>query len=143
MGQKVHPIGFRIGVIRDTESKWYLPKRGFADAVYEDYKIRRYIKKHKILANAAISRVEIERGGNRVKATLHRQTRYHHRAAGAGRGQPQSRTGKTDARSRYMFRSTKSGSRTRTRSWLPKASRSRSKSVLRTSAPCARRFFAP
>ncbi len=71
MGQKVHPIGFRIGVIRDTESKWYLPKRGFADAVYEDYKIRRYIKKHKILANAAISRVEIERGGNRVKATLH------------------------------------------------------------------------
>ena len=45
MGQKVHPIGFRIGVIRDPDSKWYLPKRGFADAVYEDYKIRRYIKK--------------------------------------------------------------------------------------------------
>jgi small subunit ribosomal protein S3 len=69
LGQKVHPIGFRIGVIRDTESKWYLPKRGFADALYEDYLIRRFIKKQ--LSAAAISRVEIERAGNRVKATLH------------------------------------------------------------------------
>jgi small subunit ribosomal protein S3 len=68
MGQKVHPIGFRIGVIRDPDSKWYLPKRGFADAVYEDYKIRRYVKKN--LAQAAISHVEIERAGNRIKATL-------------------------------------------------------------------------
>jgi small subunit ribosomal protein S3 len=71
LGQKVHPIGFRIGVIRETESKWYLPKRGFADALYEDYRIRRYIKKHPQLANAAIARVEIERAGNRIKATLH------------------------------------------------------------------------
>jgi small subunit ribosomal protein S3 len=69
LGQKVHPIGFRIGVIRETESKWYLPKRGFADALYEDYNIRKYIKKK--LSAAAISRVEIERAGTRVKATLH------------------------------------------------------------------------
>jgi small subunit ribosomal protein S3 len=69
LGQKVHPIGFRIGVIRDWESKWYLPARGFADALYEDYKIRRYIKKN--LSAAAISHIEIERAGNRVKATLH------------------------------------------------------------------------
>lgn len=69
MGQKVHPIGFRLGVIRDSDSKWYLPKRGFADAVYEDYKIRRYVKKN--LYQAAISHVEIERAGNRIKATLH------------------------------------------------------------------------
>ena len=48
---------------------WYLPDRGFADALYEDYKIRRYIKKN--LAAAAISHVEIERAGNRVKVTLH------------------------------------------------------------------------
>ena len=68
MGQKVHPIGFRIGVIRNTDSTWYLPKKQFADALYEDYKIRQYIKKN--LAQAAISRVEIERAGNRVKATL-------------------------------------------------------------------------
>ena len=69
MGQKVHPIGFRIGVIREADSKWYLPKRGFADAVYEDYKIRRYVKKKLYLA--AISHIEIERAGNRIKATLH------------------------------------------------------------------------
>ena len=68
MGQKVHPIGFRLGVIRDPDSKWYLPKRGFAEAVYEDYKIRRYVKKN--LYQAAISHVEIERAGNRIKATL-------------------------------------------------------------------------
>lgn len=87
MGQKVHPIGFRVGVIRDTDSKWYLPKRGFAEAVYEDYLIRRVIKKDELrkysskqeerenvvpkLSQAAISRVEIERAGNRVKVTLH------------------------------------------------------------------------
>ena len=68
LGQKVHPIGFRIGVIRSADSTWYLPKKQFADALYEDYKIRQYIKKN--LAQAAISRVEIERAGNRVKATL-------------------------------------------------------------------------
>jgi small subunit ribosomal protein S3 len=69
LGQKVHPIGFRIGVIREPDSKWYLPKRGFAEAVYEDYLIRRYVKEH--LPNAAVSRVEIERAGNRIKITLH------------------------------------------------------------------------
>jgi small subunit ribosomal protein S3 len=68
LGQKVHPIGFRIGVIRSPDSTWYLPKRGFAEAVYEDYQIRRYVKKNH--GNAAISRVEIERQGNRIKATL-------------------------------------------------------------------------
>ena len=60
MGQKIHPIGFRIGVIRDWESKWYLDK-GYAEALYEDHKIRQHIKKK--LANAAISRVEIDRPG--------------------------------------------------------------------------------
>lgn len=69
MGQKVHPIGFRIGVIREPDSKWYMPKRGFADAVYEDFAIRRFVKEN--LYNAAVSRVEIERAGNRIKATLH------------------------------------------------------------------------
>ena len=85
MGQKVHPIGFRVGVIRDWESKWYLPAKGFPEALYEDYKIRRAIKRDELLAftskadkrdfpklsQAAIARVEIERAGARVKATLH------------------------------------------------------------------------
>lgn len=85
MGQKIHPIGFRVGVIRDWESKWYLPERTFAAALYEDYKIRRAIKRDELgrhtrpedkrdfpkLSQAAISRVEIERAGTRVKVTLH------------------------------------------------------------------------
>lgn len=84
MGHKVHPIGFRVGVIRDWDSKWYLPQRSFADALYEDYQIRRFIKGtdsdkakkgvaglQRSLASAAIARVEIERAGNRVKVTLH------------------------------------------------------------------------
>jgi small subunit ribosomal protein S3 len=70
LGQKIHPVGFRIGVIRDWESKWYLPDRGFADALYEDYRIRRDIKKR--LYQAAVSHIEIERApGNRVKVTVH------------------------------------------------------------------------
>jgi small subunit ribosomal protein S3 len=84
LGHKVHPIGFRLGVIRDWDSKWYLPRRSFADALYEDYNIRRFIKGtdsgkarkgiaglQRSLASAAISRVEIERAGNRVKVSLH------------------------------------------------------------------------
>ncbi len=67
MGQKIHPIGFRIGVIRDPDSKWYLDK-GYADGVYEDYKIRAWVKSK--LGNAAISRVEIERPGGTVRVTL-------------------------------------------------------------------------
>ena len=68
MGQKIHPIGFRIGVIRNWESRWYQDK-GYADSVYEDHRIRTWIKNH--LANAAISRVEIDRPGGKVLATLH------------------------------------------------------------------------
>jgi small subunit ribosomal protein S3 len=68
LGQKIHPIGFRIGVIRDSDSKWYMDK-GFADAVYEDHQIRAWVKKK--LGNAAISRVEIERPGGTVRVTLH------------------------------------------------------------------------
>lgn len=68
MGQKIHPIGFRIGVIRDWESKWYLDK-GYAEALYEDYRIRQWVKNR--LGNAAIARVEIERPGGTVKVTVH------------------------------------------------------------------------
>jgi small subunit ribosomal protein S3 len=68
LGQKIHPIGFRIGVIRDWESKWYLDK-GYADGIYEDHRIRQHIKKNH--ENAAISRVEIERPGGTVRVTLH------------------------------------------------------------------------
>ena len=68
MGQKIHPIGFRIGVIRDWESKWYADKT-YADLLYEDHQIRSYLRRR--LQNAALSHVEIERQANKVKVTLY------------------------------------------------------------------------
>jgi len=69
LGQKVHPIGFRVGVFIDAQSKWYAPPRGCAEAIYEDWRIRDYVKKH--LPNAAISRVTLEKASNRITVTLH------------------------------------------------------------------------
>lgn len=68
MGQKVNPIGLRIGIIRDWESRWYAGK-DFGDLLLEDVKIREYLKKK--LKDAAVSRVEIERAANRVNVTIH------------------------------------------------------------------------
>ncbi|HJE20076.1 MAG TPA: 30S ribosomal protein S3 [Aliicoccus persicus] len=68
MGQKINPIGFRTGVIRDWEAKWYADKE-FATLLHEDLKVREYIEKN--LVDAAISKVEIERAANRVNITLH------------------------------------------------------------------------
>lgn len=68
MGQKIHPIGFRIGVIRDWESKWYAEK-DFPALLIEDAEIRKYVKKK--LSMAGISRTEIERAANKIKVTLH------------------------------------------------------------------------
>lgn len=68
MGQKINPIGFRTGVIRDWEAKWYADKE-FATLLHEDLKVREYIEKN--LVDAAVSKVEIERAANRVNITLH------------------------------------------------------------------------
>jgi small subunit ribosomal protein S3 len=68
LGQKIHPIGFRLGVIRDWDSRWYATKERPA-LIAEDAKIRSFIKKK--LDQAAISKVEIERSPNRVKLILH------------------------------------------------------------------------
>jgi len=70
MGQKIHPIGFRIGVIRDADSKWFADK-DYARFVLEDYRIRRMIKKRRGFENAAIAKIEIERAANQVRITLH------------------------------------------------------------------------
>lgn len=70
MGQKVHPIGFRVGVIKDWEAKWYAPKRQYTRLLGEDLEIRSMIQKR--LANAALSKVEIERSSvNEVRVTIH------------------------------------------------------------------------
>lgn len=68
MGQKVNPVGLRIGVIRDWDSKWYAGK-DYADLLHEDIRIREYLQKR--LKDAALSRVEIERAANRVNVTIY------------------------------------------------------------------------
>lgn len=68
MGQKIHPIGFRIGVIRDWDSKWYADKE-FPALLLEDAEIRKLVKKK--LYQTGISRTEIERQANKVRVTLH------------------------------------------------------------------------
>jgi small subunit ribosomal protein S3 len=70
MGQKIHPIGFRIGVIRDPDSKWFADKE-YAQFVLEDHKIRQAVKKRRGWENAAIAKVDIERAANQVRVTLH------------------------------------------------------------------------
>lgn len=68
MGQKVNPVGLRIGVIRDWESKWYAEK-DFGTLLMEDVKIREFLKAK--LKDASVSRFEIERAANRVNVTIH------------------------------------------------------------------------
>jgi small subunit ribosomal protein S3 len=68
LGQKINPIGFRVGVIRDWEANWYADKN-FASLLHEDLKVRKYIETN--LKDASISKVEIERAANRVNIALH------------------------------------------------------------------------
>ena len=68
MGQKVHPIGMRVGVIRDWDAKWYAEKE-YAEYLHEDLRIRKFIASK--LADAAVSTVEIERAANRVNVSIH------------------------------------------------------------------------
>ncbi|MGI6071682.1 MAG: 30S ribosomal protein S3 [Lachnospiraceae bacterium] len=63
MGQKVHPHGLRVGIIKDWDSKWYA-EEDFADNLVEDYNIRKFLKNK--LYNAGISRIEIERASDRI-----------------------------------------------------------------------------
>lgn len=67
MGQKVNPKGFRIGVIKDWDAKWYAD-RDYAKLVHEDIKLRKYIKTK--LYQAGISRIETERAANKLKITI-------------------------------------------------------------------------
>ena len=69
MGQKVNPHGFRVGVIKDWNSKWYADKKNFADNLVEDFKIREFLKSK--LYTAGISKIEIERAAKRVKINIH------------------------------------------------------------------------
>jgi small subunit ribosomal protein S3 len=68
LGQKIHPVGLRVGVIRGFDSHWYYNKKGYGLALLQDEKIRIFCKERVGLGN--ISRVEIERAANRVKVNI-------------------------------------------------------------------------
>ena len=68
MGQKVNPVGLRVGIIRDWESKWYADK-DYANLLHEDLKVREYIAQR--LSDASVSKVEIERAANRINISIH------------------------------------------------------------------------
>lgn len=69
MGQKVHPVGFRVGVTRGWDSRWFSKKNDYARLLHEDVTLRALVKKK--LASAGIAKVEIERAANKVKINVH------------------------------------------------------------------------
>ncbi len=69
MGQKMHPHGLRVGVIKDWNSKWYANKKDFSDYLVEDHKIREYVKKKLFISG--ISKIEIERTAKFVKVNVY------------------------------------------------------------------------
>ena len=69
MGQKTNPVGFRLGVHREWDSRWYAEKRDFPRLLREDETIRQYLRRR--LSHAALSRIEIERKPSKIVVTLH------------------------------------------------------------------------
>ncbi len=69
MGQKVHPTGFRLGVVKDHTSIWYAAGTSYTDKLYNDLVVRDYIQKR--LARASVSRIEIERPAQTARITIH------------------------------------------------------------------------
>jgi len=69
MGQKVHPIGFRLPVSRDWASRWYASKKDYADYLLADQRVREFLKKK--LKQGAVSRILIERAWNSMRVTIH------------------------------------------------------------------------
>ena len=69
MGQIIHPNGFRLGVIRDWDAKWFASRRHYAKNLVADQKIRIFLRKR--LANAAVSKIELVRAGENLNVTIH------------------------------------------------------------------------
>ncbi|NLO55517.1 MAG: 30S ribosomal protein S3 [Thermovirga sp.] len=68
MGQKVHPVGYRLGIVRDWESRWYAGRKDYAEKLHEDLMLRDWIAKR--WSHAGISKVEIERIGKVIRFTI-------------------------------------------------------------------------
>ncbi len=69
MGQKVHPVGIRLGIIKDWTSKWYADSKDYADYLHIDLQVRDYVRRK--LANASVSRIQIERPAHNARVIIH------------------------------------------------------------------------
>ncbi len=69
MGQKVHPIGIRLGIVKDWTSTWYASSRDYADMLNTDLEVRDYLRKK--LSQASVSRIQIDRPANNAHITIH------------------------------------------------------------------------
>lgn len=69
MGQKVHPTGIRLGIIKDWTSTWYADSKDYANYLHADLKVREYVRKK--LANASVSRIQIERPAGNARVIIH------------------------------------------------------------------------
>lgn len=69
MGQKTHPLGFRLGITQNHRSSWFEPKESYPSVLEEDYKIRTYIEK--TLSSAGISKIEIHRKSDQIELDIH------------------------------------------------------------------------
>ena len=69
MGQKVHPTGIRLGIIKDWTSTWYADSKDYANYLHTDLEVREYLRKR--LANASVSRIQIERPANNARIIVH------------------------------------------------------------------------
>lgn len=69
MGQKIHPIGFRLGITKEHKSRWYADSKHYPELLQEDHKIRQYIEKN--LSNAGIADIRIERKAEQVDIAIH------------------------------------------------------------------------
>ena len=69
MGQKVHPTGIRLGIVKDWTSKWYADTKHYANLLINDLEVREFLKKR--LSQASVSRIQIDRPANNAHITVH------------------------------------------------------------------------
>jgi small subunit ribosomal protein S3 len=71
MGQKINPIGFRLGITQEHRSRWYADSSRYPELLQEDYKIRQHIEKDPTLSTAGISKIRIERKADQIELEIH------------------------------------------------------------------------
>ena len=69
MGQKIHPIGFRLGITKEHKSRWYADKRRYPELLQEDLAVRKHIEKN--LSNAGIADIRIESKADQIDLAIH------------------------------------------------------------------------